>query len=210
MVEHVPVPQKPDNLDTYYTRKDGPLSPEQRIRKQIRFLSAYRKTGNIKHSCEYAGISRQAFYDWKESDALFAKHLIDYAEPDADDSLEYAGYDRAVTGVPSYVVSQGKIVYEDIPVLDAHGDPVLDKYDNPTYKRGKPLIERKYSDSLLVTLLKARMPQKYNVERHEHSGPGGKPIQHEIVNQLANLPPEQLDLLEQASRIVDEAVKHGS
>lgn len=209
MVEHVPNEQHIGNLDTHYARKSGPLSPEQRLKKQIRFLASYRKTGNIKHSCEYAGINRQTFYDWRENDTIFAAHLVE-AEKDADDTLEYAGYDRAVTGVPSYVVSQGKIVYEDVPVLDDQGDPVLDKHGNPTYKRGKPLIERKYSDSLLTTLLKARLPHKYNVERHEYSGPDGKPIQHEIVNQLANLPPEQLDLLEQASRIVDEVVKHDS
>lgn len=212
MVEHAHEQGKPDNLDTYYARKtskSGPLTSEQRLKKQIRFLSAYGKTGNISHSCKYAAINRQTFYDWRDNDAIFAAHLAE-AEHDADNTLEYAAYDRAVSGVPSFVVSQGKIVYEEVPDLYDDGTPKLDKYGNPAMKRGKPLIERKYSDSLLTTLLKSRMPQKYNRQQLEVSGPDGKPIQHEIVNALAALPPEQLDLLEQASRIVDEAVKHGS
>ena len=209
MVEHASHQNTPHNLDTYYANKPGPLSPEQCLKKQIRFLAAFRNTANIKHSCKHAGISRQTYYSWKEHDPIFAAHLAQ-AENDADDTLEYAAYDRAVTGIPSYVVSQGRIVYEEIPDTDEDGNPKLDKHNNPLMKRGKPLIERKYSDTLLSTLLKARMPQKYNRQQLEVSGPDGKPIQHQLVSELAKLPPDQLDLLEQASRIVDEAVKHGS
>lgn len=210
MVEHASNQTNLDNLDTYYARKSGPLSPEQRLKKQIRFLNAFSKTGNVMHSCKFAGINRQTFYDWRDNDPVFAFHLENYAREDAIDNLEYAAYDRAVTGIPSYVVSHGRIVYEDVPDLDGNGKPKLDKNGEIITKRGKPLIERKYSDALHIALLKANRPEKYNVERHEHTGPDGKAIQLEIVNKLASLPPTELDLLEQASRIVDEAVKHGS
>lgn len=209
MVEHVSAQENLDNLDTYYTHKYAPLSPEQRLKKQIRFLSAFRSTANVKHSCKFAGISRQTYYDWKDRDPIFTKHLA-VADEEANDTLEYAGYDRAVSGIPSYVVSQGKMVYEDIPALEKDGTPKLNEYGKQIYLHGAPLVEKKYSDTLLVTLLKARMPQKYNRQQLEVSGPNGKPIQHQLVDALTKMPPEQLDLLEQASRVVEEAVKHGS
>lgn len=148
-----------DNIDTLNARMK-PLSPEQRKRKQQRFLKVYRDTANVKASCKAAGISRQTFYNWRDNDEEFSAELPD-AEEDANDTLEYAAYDRAVLGVETYVVSQGRIVYEEIPVFDAFGEQVLDDKGNPVTKRGKPLIERKYSDSLLITRLKARMPEKY-------------------------------------------------
>lgn len=208
MVEHASNIPNPNNLDSF-TRKPGPLSPEQKLKRQIRFIKVFRETANIKYSCQKAGISRQTYYEWQEHDPIFAAHLVTAGE-EANDALEQAAHDRAVNGVPSYVVSQGRIVYEDIPVLEKDGTPKLDVHGKQVYLHGKPLIERKYSDTLLVTLLKARMPQKYNRQQLEVSGPDGKPIQHQLVTELAKLPPEQLDLLEQASRIVDEAVKHGS
>lgn len=128
-----------DNADTSNARVGGPLSPAERERKQKRFLSVYRKTANIKRSCAYAGIHRSTFYDWRDHDDAFKAQLPD-AEADANDTLEGAVHDRAVNGVPSYVVSQGKLVYGP---------------------NKKPLIELKYSDSLAVVLLKARMPEKY-------------------------------------------------
>lgn len=206
MVDHA---SSQENLLNSHTRKPGPLTPEQRLKKQIRFLKNFRETANIKYSCEKAGIDRTTYYDWQEHDPIFAAHLATAGE-EANDALEQAAHDRAVNGVPSYVVSQGKIVYEDIPALEKDGTPKLDHNGKQVYLHGKPLIERKYSDTLLVTLLKSRMPQKYNRQQLEVSGPDGKPLQLQIVNELAKLPPEQLDLLEQASRIVDEAVKHGS
>ena len=148
-----------DNIDTSNARYK-PLTPEQRARKQARFLAKYRRSGNIKFSCSYAGISRQTFYDWQKNDDAFKAQLAD-AEPDVNDTLDEAAYERGVEGVPSYVVSNGHMVYEEIPMLDQGGKPKLDKYDKQIFLRGKPLVERKYSDTLLVTLLKARMPEKY-------------------------------------------------
>ncbi len=164
---------KPDKTNA---RKGGPLTSEQRIKKQARFLSFYRNSGNIKFSCKYAGINRSTYYDWLKDDAEFSKQVAD-AEPEVDDTLEFAAYDRAVSGVPSYVVSQGKMVYEEIPLFDEDGKPKLDKWNKPEYARGKPLVERKYSDTLLITLLKARMPDKYKERvQNEHTGKDGKPL----------------------------------
>lgn len=158
-----------DNIDTLNARK-RPLTPEQRARKQQRFLKVYGETANIKASCKSAGVSRQTFYNWRDDDEAFKSQLVD-ADEDANDTLEYAAYDRGVLGVESYVVSQGRIVYEDILVFDESGEPLLDDKGNQTTKRGKPLVERKFSDSLLITKLKARMPEKYKDKQQvEHSG----------------------------------------
>ena len=155
-----------------------PLTPAQRAAKQKKFLKVYRESGNIKYSCKVAGINRSTYRYWKEHDAAFAALLPD-ADEDANNTLEYAAYDRAVNGVESFVVSQGKLVYEEIPVLDKNGEQ---ERENGTgrlvYKRGKAIVERKYSDTLLITLLKARMPEKYkDRQQHEHMGQNGGPVQ---------------------------------
>ena len=127
---------------------------------QSLFLEAFRESGNIKYSCKVAGIHRSTYYDWRDRDEAFKAELPDATE-DANDTLEFAAYDRAVRGVESYVVSMGRVVYEEEQARDKAGNPLLDKNDQPIMKRGKPIIERKYSDALLTTLLKARMPEKY-------------------------------------------------
>ena len=127
-----------------------------RAHRQARFLKKYRETANIKVSCKAAGISRQTYYDWRDEDGAFKAQLAE-ADLEAMDTLEYAAHDRAVNGIPSYVVSQGKLVYGP----DKH-----------------PLIEHKYSDTLLITLLKARMPEKYKDKSSvEHTGKNGGPIE---------------------------------
>lgn len=130
------------------THSHAPLTPEERLRKQQRFLKCYRESANIKASCKAAGIHRSTFYHWREKDAEFASQLPE-AEQDANDTAEQALYERAIKGIETYVVSNGRVVYLD----------------------DKPLKERKYSDGLLTLLLKARMPEKYKEKQHvEHSG----------------------------------------
>jgi hypothetical protein len=169
-----------DHIDTSNARDNAkyrPLTPEQRAKKQERFLKAYRETANIKHACKVAGISRQTYLNWKATDEVFKAQLPD-ADEEANDTLELAAYDRAVKGVPSFVVSQGRMVYEETPVFDEEtGEQKLDKKGRRVFLLGKPLIERKYSDALLITLLKARMPEKYKDRTtQEHTGKDGGPI----------------------------------
>lgn len=167
------------NLDTSNARKSGPMSPPQRERKQTRFLKAYRESGNIKHSCKVAGINRQTYYNWRDHDEAFQAELPD-AREDACDTLEFAAYDRAVQGIPRKVVSMGRVVYEEIPVLDEEGKPKLNKQEEPIVRHGKPLIEREYSDSLLITLLKGNLPKKYK-DKVELVGKNDGPVQTQQV-----------------------------
>lgn len=169
--------QELDKLDAQNARKrGGPLTPEQRKRKQERFLKAMGEHGTVKFACKYAGVSRQTFKNWKDSDAEFKAQLPD-AELERNDTLEFSAYSQAVDGVPSYVVSQGKIVYHEIPVLNEDGTPKLDKHGHEVMKRGKPIIERKYAPNLLITLLKANMPEKYKERvQNELTGKDGVPL----------------------------------
>lgn len=126
----------------------GPLTPEQRAKKQAIFLAAYSEIGIIKAACRVAKINRSTYYDWKANDPEFASKLPE-AEEDANDTLEYAAYEQAVLGTEEPVASGGKVMYVD----------------------GKMLMARRYSPQLLITLLKARMPAKYKDKSQvEHSG----------------------------------------
>src|SRR5437879_1392257 len=102
-----------DKIDSSKGRY-GPLTPEQRAKKQERFLKALGDHGVVKLACKVAGISRQTYYDWRNQDEAF-KARLPVAYEERNDTLEYAAYTQAVEGIPSYVVSQGRIVYEEIP-----------------------------------------------------------------------------------------------
>lgn len=154
-----------DNLDIStslyaHRRKSGPMKPDERKKAQEKFLKAYGELGIIKYACRVAKINRKTFYDWKQNDPEFAALLPDTTD-DANDTLEYAAYVQAVEGTDEPALSMGRLVYEEELVLDEDGNPVLDKKGRPITKRGKQIMIKKYSPQLLITLLKARMPEKY-------------------------------------------------
>ena len=74
----------------------------------------------------------------------------------------------------------------------------------PVYYQGKEVGQiRKFSDTLLIFLLKGARPETYR-ERHEHTGKHGGPIQYEDVSQMTD---EQLD--EEFDRIMKKARGEG-
>lgn len=107
--------------------------------KQKKFLKAYGECGVVKYACQVARIHRSTFYDWRDRDENF-KVCLPIFQEDAHDTLEYAAYEQGVVGVEEPVVSMGRVVMGDDE---------------------KPLTVRKYSPQLLITLLKANMPEKY-------------------------------------------------
>lgn len=50
---------------------------------------------------------------------------------------------------------------------------------------------REFSDNLLNSQLRAYRPEMYNVDRVEHSGPGGKPIDHSVTVEFVNAPTDK-------------------
>jgi hypothetical protein len=107
------------------------------------FLDAYRDTGNIRASCDISGAARATVYWWQEHDEAFALEF-QTAQVEAVEHLEREAYRRAVEGVETAVTAPG---------------------------RGIVGYEQKYSDTLLIFLLKGAAPEKYR-ERLEmrHSG----------------------------------------
>ncbi len=98
------------------------------------FLAALEESGNVTASATAAGLKRSTVYQWRSEDPEFAE-AWDAALELGLDALEDEAIRRGKDGVESYVVSHGRIVL------------------GPD---GKPLIERKYSDGLLLAILRAR------------------------------------------------------
>lgn len=126
-----------------------PPNTHQQARTLIakaKFLIDFAQCGNVLRSAASAGVDRRTIYGWQASDPKF-KAMCDEALEDALDRLEEEARRRAYNGVREPVVSAGKLV---------------------TYVR-------KYSDTLLITLLKGKRPDTYR-ERHEVTGKDGGPL----------------------------------
>lgn len=53
--------------------------------------------------------------------------------------------------------------------------------EKPVYQQGVMVgTVTEYSDTLMQTLLRGKMPQRYNTERHEHTGKDGGPMIHNL------------------------------
>jgi hypothetical protein len=100
------------------------------------FLRALADTGSITAATTAAGTSRTRVYEFRKLDSAFAA-AWDEAEETAADRLESEARRRAVEGVPEPLVSAGKLVRDD---------------------DGQPVAMRRYSDQLLVTLLRMHRP----------------------------------------------------
>jgi hypothetical protein len=61
------------------------MSVQNEHTKKEKFLTLYRKTGNISNSCQAANIGRTTFYEWKSEDENFAQAVSD--AKDAFDDL---------------------------------------------------------------------------------------------------------------------------
>lgn len=102
------------------------------LRKKT-FLAEYRQVGNITAAADAVGIGRRTHYDWMEQDEAYRLEFED-ATDEAADRLEFEARRRAVTGV-------------DEPVGWYQGSPGG--------------MVKKYSDTLLIFLLKGARPAKY-------------------------------------------------
>lgn len=119
---------------------------------QAAFLDAFAELGTVTHAAAAAGIDRQTHYNWLESDPEGYGKRFEEAKARAIDKLEREATRRAVEGV-----------------------------DEPVFWQGMQVSTvRKYSDTLLIFLLKGAKPEKYR-ERYEHSGPNGGPIQTAVT-----------------------------
>lgn len=120
---------------------------------QENVLAAFEECGNVSKACKKAKVPRRTFYAWLQEDEKF-KEKFEAASIIAVGVLEDEAKRRALEGVL---------------------EPVY-------YKGEKVGSVRKYSDTLLIVLLKGHAPEKYR-ERvsTELTGKDGKPIQTETV-----------------------------
>lgn len=101
-------------------------------KKGERFLAALRKTGNVTQAAKAERVDRVTAYTWRNNDEEFAKQW-DEALEEATDLLELEARRRAQDGTPE-----------------------------PVYHRGQQVgTVQKYSDTLLIFLLKAHRPNKF-------------------------------------------------
>ncbi len=105
---------------------------------QERFLEALADTGSVSTAAAVAGTSRTRVYELRRVDPTFANAWQE-AEDIAADRLEDEARRRALEGVPELLVSAGKLVRDD---------------------EGQPITVRRYSDNLLLALLRAHRPPR--------------------------------------------------
>jgi hypothetical protein len=126
--------------------------------RQEQFLKALAETGSVATSAALAGTSRTRVYELRKADQKFASAWED-AEEIAADGLEEEARRRAVEGVEEPLVSGGKLVRDD---------------------SGQPITIRRYSDNLLLALIKAHRPP-----RRERSVPFELPVLHSAADAAA-------------------------
>lgn len=117
-------------------------------KKRAAFLAELAQRGNVSDACAAADIGRTTVYDWRADDATFAADW-DAALDQAADTMEREAFRRAVDGV-------------DEPVYGSLGQGL---------GSGEVGRIRKYSDTLLIFLLKAARPEKFR-ERTEQQHTG--------------------------------------
>jgi hypothetical protein len=130
--------------------------------KQRAFLAAFAKTGNITRAAALAKVARSRHYEWMDDPDYAAAFAA--AGEEACDLLESEARRRAVDGIEEPVVYQGELSV---------------KLDSLGRRTARPLTIRRYSDVLLIFLLKAQRPDKYRDNynwRGELTGPGGAPL----------------------------------
>lgn len=135
------------------------MTPSGRKEKQALFLAALGKCASIKQACDIAGIGRASVYRWQQSSAAF-RTAVEEANKEANDTIEDEIVRRAIEGIEEPLVSMGKLVYIEEPVLDEDGAPLLDDKGKPVLRIVGQMKVRKYSDTLLLALAKSRM-KKY-------------------------------------------------
>lgn len=122
------------------TTKKAQRAPYTSVDWADAFLSALRKSGNISKACRLSSVARSAAYERRKVDESFAAQWDDALDESAD-VLEAEAWRRAVEGLERKKFDKG--------------NPIID----PATK--KHYIEREYSDTLLIFLLKGARPAKY-------------------------------------------------
>ena len=155
------------------------VRPLLTLKRRNLFLGAYAECGMITESARRAGVSTEAHYLWlKDPDY---KRAFEEAENRAVDRMADEAHRRAVEGNDEPIVYQGEIQRK----LDADGKPT-----------GEPETVRRYSDNLLMFLMKGARPEKYRDTWKGEIAHSGTTTVIQRNPDLARLTNEQLNILE--------------
>lgn len=117
----------------------APVRQRLTPKKRARFLEALAACGNVSEAARAIEMARQSLYDHRSADPAFAAAWDEAAELGAD-ALEDEARRRAFAGVPEPLTCARGLIYD---------------------RDGQVVTVQKYSDSLLMFLLKGARPQKY-------------------------------------------------
>ena len=145
--------------------KNGQQQTAPRPRKwEKAFLAILAESGNVTKACLAAQIARSVVYAHRDEDERF-KALWDEALAEAGDALELEARRRAVDG-----------------------------WDEPVFQKGELVgTIRKYSDTLLLAMLRAKKPEYREKVLNEHTGKDGGPIDWRQVVEQARRSNEEVD-----------------
>lgn len=144
----------------YYNQKTRPYNKSAETKaKQDLFLEGYVKKGTLSGAARYAGIHVSNHHRWIEIDPDYPEQF-QAALLEAKEALVEEGRRRALEGV-----------------------------EEPTgWYKGEPGgFVRRYSDALLIFLIKGAFPDIYK-DRHEHTGKNGGPIEVQSTVTIEQFP----------------------
>ncbi len=130
-------------------------------KRDAAFLAGLAKGMSVTSAAEAAGYGRATVYDWRRDDPAFAA-AWDVAIEASTDRLEDEAWRRAHDGVPEPVVSAGRLV----------------TVANKETGEDEPLFVQRYSDTILLHLLRARRPDPHRETTR---------VQHDVTTDLAEL-----------------------
>jgi hypothetical protein len=132
--------------------------------KKIKFLAAFAVCGSVRKAAEIAEIHRRTHYDWMDQPGdegdSYRKAFSD-ARLEACEALEDEARRRAIDGVDRPVLFQGKPVFV---WKDGAGNIVEENTPGATKVA---LVEKGHSDTLLIALLNANLPEKFKYHNYE-------------------------------------------
>ena len=119
--------------DVHRDGADGGQATPCNRTAQQRFLLMLSRTGNASKACQTSGLTRRQVATLREDDVAFGQ-AFDDAMNEAVDLLEAEAWRRALKGTTQ-----------------------------PVPKAGQPVVTRRYSDPLLMMLLRGCRPEKFRM-----------------------------------------------
>lgn len=179
---------RPKRSRAYALKRGGRLSLTKDPRQRA-FLRAFAKLGTITHAADAVGIGRSTHQSWMLRDSAY-RERFEEARDDFADNLEEAARKRAVEGYEMFIPNPRTGV-----ALNA---------------KGKPIMQKIYSDKLLETMLKAKRPSEYGEKVTFSGGIGVAFVKPELnvamvkevlaAIDFSTLPPPGRDVIEGEAR----------